>query len=100
MVGVTEFENGMNRTEKCGTGASLLGVRIPPSPPMSRATNCSHYIFCFDLTSYHIQPHKNFWISINRLGFRVLIETLLVASVGDRARMQKSIDQTKGHGGR
>ena len=25
----------MNRTEKCGTGASLLGVRIPPSPPRS-----------------------------------------------------------------
>src|SRR6202453_173958 len=25
----------MNRTEKCGTGASLLGVRIPPSPPLN-----------------------------------------------------------------
>ena len=40
--GVTEFENGMNRTEKCGTGASLLGVRIPPSPPLTRVTQFLH----------------------------------------------------------
>ena len=48
--------------------------------------------FCFDSAPYHILPHIKFWISINRLGFKVLIETLLVA-VSRRSRADAEIDR-------
>ena len=82
----------MNRTEKCGTGASLLGVRIPPSRQRAKQIIVTVIFFLKGPTPCHIRPHIN---KLNRLRFRVLIETPLVASLGDWPRMQKSIDQLK-----
>jgi hypothetical protein len=89
---VTEFENGMNRTEKCGTGASLLGVRIPPSPPISRSTNCSHYIFLLRPRAMpHSTPQK--FLDLDQSSRLQGPDRNPVGSVSRRSRADAEIDR-------